>query len=346
MRNCPHCGKEIKDEAIFCRYCRREVTPPVWMSRLQKCTFCAEWIEPGLDHCPICRNTLKTPEEGEAPRPKEEEPDSFIANLRRQAERLDLHTHKPPSSESKTPEAEITPPPTDPPKPAPRFTPAIPPSNGLSGLRSRRLDRAVEMRPLDDMLSSELPAKEKGIDRPRVTTSLLRALLVMLCVAVVGVVAIALITGPGKSLFQKVVTELPSQTPGLAKAETPFAAVTLPGKPSPEVTLASSPSPTTSGEQTCLSWDQVSLSDAGRELCVYGVVRRWFSVEDVPFVAIFSEEEGTFAFVDRNAKHTEVRSGMCMMATGQIEVMRATRPFIDVEASGMHLCTDDLRGSP
>jgi hypothetical protein len=78
----------------------------------------------------------------------------------------------------------------------------------------------------------------------------------------------------------------------------------------------------------------------GQVVCVEGVVKRWFSIPDMPFVAIFTEEVGTFAIVDRLGPHPEVRPGTCLQATGPIEIMRGPRPFIDI-AGEVTLCDSE-----
>jgi hypothetical protein len=83
----------------------------------------------------------------------------------------------------------------------------------------------------------------------------------------------------------------------------------------------------------CVEWDQVSLQDARKTMCVYGVVKRWFAAGDLPFVVIFSEEPGTFALVDREQEHSDVRPGECIRGEGEIEVMSGTRPFIDIQGT-------------
>jgi len=79
----------------------------------------------------------------------------------------------------------------------------------------------------------------------------------------------------------------------------------------------------------CISWDQVTSQDEGRTLCVYGEVGRRYTLGDLPFVVIFSEEPGSFIIVDRTVFHEGIRPGMCVMATGPVEVMSRTRPFVD-----------------
>lgn len=108
-------------------------------------------------------------------------------------------------------------------------------------------------------------------------------------------------------------TEIPTQEPS----------------PTPEPTATAS----TEGAvipQGCVPWDTVTLADSGQELCVYGEVQRWFSTGELPFVAVFSDQTGTFAIVDRFEDHEELVQGQCILAEGVVEVMSATRPFIDV----------------
>ncbi len=345
MRNCPHCNKEIKDEAVFCRYCRRDVELPVWMGSLQKCPFCAEWIERNLENCPLCGKLLPSPERSKVAQAKETAPDSFIANLRKHAERLDVRTSKEPI-EPFAPEEEVSPLPIEQSKHVSPFTPSLPPTEGLAGLRSRRLDKTAEISAYSDLFPKEDYAEEEEEREPRIRVmpSLGRGLLSIVIVALIGIIVIAFITGPGKALLQpKTPTTVP-QTPNILPAETPFAAATLP----PQLGEESTPSqmPSLPSETACLKWDQVTVEDEGRELCVYGVVRRWFAVEEIPFVAIFTEDLGTFAFVDHTTKHSEIRPGMCIMSTGEIEIMRGVRPYIDVEDVAMELCPEGFEETP
>ena len=53
-------------------------------------------------------------------------------------------------------------------------------------------------------------------------------------------------------------------------------------------------------------------------------------VQLVPFVAIFDEDQGTFMIIDRLGWHV-VEPGDCILARGTVELMRQTRPVIDVQ---------------
>jgi hypothetical protein len=141
-----------------------------------------------------------------------------------------------------------------------------------------------------------------------------------------------LIRGPGAPLLaQLLATDTPPPpTATVAPTSTLSRAPTLP--PETESAAAIEGTQATAGPSGCLSWEQVTIEDAGKELCVYGVIRRWFAVDEVPFVAIFSEEAGTFALIDRTGVH-DVGPGDCIMGTGLVEVMRGTRPNIDLQGN-------------
>jgi len=172
---------------------------------------------------------------------------------------------------------------------------------------------------------------EDGLAQPGRGRRLLAALVrTMIGLTLLGAVAFGgfyLVRGPGAPLLAGLLaTEAPpSPTPTPAPTSTLSRAPTLP----PETASVVEGTPATPGPTGCVSWEQVTLADEGKELCVFGVIRRWFAVDEVPFVAIFSEEAGTFALIDRTGVHP-MGPGDCVQGTGVVEVMRGTRPNIDV----------------
>jgi hypothetical protein len=122
---------------------------------------------------------------------------------------------------------------------------------------------------------------------------------------------------PAAALSPPTATSTPTRTPRPTRQVT----ATAPATTEPTATATTS---------ECLSWEEISLEDAGQELCGYGTVKRWFAAGDLPFVAIFTEEAGTFAIVDRTKDYPEINPGECIRAEGIVEVMSATRPFIDM----------------
>lgn len=133
-------------------------------------------------------------------------------------------------------------------------------------------------------------------------------------------------------LFRSGLPSLPALFPAL-----PAPTATLP--PATAAVLPTAPAETPSAQGTpgvpavanCLRWEEVSLADTGKTMCVYGEVKRWFAADEIPFVALFSEERGTFAIIDRTTVHYEAQPGVCIMATGRVEVMAGTRPFLDAD---------------
>jgi hypothetical protein len=89
----------------------------------------------------------------------------------------------------------------------------------------------------------------------------------------------------------------------------------------------------------CLSWDQVSAEDAGKELCVEGTVKRWFATADFPMVVIFSEEPATFIFVDADEAPSVVKPGTCISASGEVKIMGGERPYIQI-AGTPDICSE------
>jgi hypothetical protein len=84
MRACPHCSREIQDEAVFCRHCRRDVEPALWLTAMRRCPYCAEWIDLEVTKCNHCQKGLGTNPERTAPF-VESSLDDLVGDLRREA---------------------------------------------------------------------------------------------------------------------------------------------------------------------------------------------------------------------------------------------------------------------
>ena len=77
-------------------------------------------------------------------------------------------------------------------------------------------------------------------------------------------------------------------------------------------------------------WSDISTAMEGQQVCAYGIIKRRFRVDsEIPYMAIFSEDEGTFVIVDRLTYYYQFRPGDCIQAVGEVELMRGVRPFID-----------------
>jgi hypothetical protein len=181
------------------------------------------------------------------------------------------------------------------------------------------------------------PKKRPIRDIKIVSSNTLRRVGVGLAVVLIPVALLAVALGPGRPFIEDFVNNLSAglqssssngQPTTSLLEETPFVAPTLP------------PLGGTDESDACVSWEDVTSEMQGESLCVEGVVRRWFSIPDMPFVAIFTEDFGTFAVVDRLGTHPEVRPGSCLRATGTVEVMRGPRPFIDIQGE-VEFCESD-----
>jgi hypothetical protein len=209
----------------------------------------------------------------------------------------------------------------------------------VSTLRRGLLDEHDVADGLAGIQSSRVESEKIRID----LGSLLRRVVPILIGGAIVVAVVILAMGPGKDFFLQMTASTPTQT------GTPLPIITVTVGPTrsavPESTETPQPSLVPTLASGCVLWDQVTLEDEGEVMCVYGVIKRWFASGDIPFVAIFSEDLGTFSFVDYNQTFSEAKPGTCIVAEGPIEVMRATRPFIDLNGI-IEICPVDLIETP
>ena len=338
MNSCPHCNKEIQDEAVFCRFCRRDIDPPLWLTSLQKCTFCAEWVERGIDRCPLCGKELSTEQVFSVDTEGSEHSESLLARLKPSleespeiAEEEALVDNEVVGEEvfSTSPQEEVR---------LPRIP--VESEEGLAILYERRLDQDKEFDSLKDLRSSSDQAiPEPDIDKP--TTS--RATYVRWALLLGGIIAIALVVIFAlRSLDLSSLTALRERTPDPTSTQSiaPTAAATA-TQPVAGVLPPVNTTTPGSGELGCIRWDEVSLDSEGETLCVFGVLKRWFQSGEIPYVAIFSEAMGTFEIIDYTRTYPEFKAGTCIMVEGEIMSMRTVRPYIDADGT-LSLCKSGL----
>jgi hypothetical protein len=299
---------------------------------MQKCSYCAEWIERGLDSCPLCEKELVERPITKIPPFTQRQPPDFATDLRQRV----VFGEEPPQ-ESK---------PSLPPSPAAEETVRVPPftPQGASDEEVSPLRRGllVEQDIADGLAGIQTSRVEK--EKIRIDLGiLLRRVLPIFFGGVIVVAVVILALGPGKNLFLQMTASTPTITITPPPAITVTVGATSGAVPEPTETPQPSPVPTLASG--CVFWEQVSLEDEGKVMCVYGVIRRWFASGDIPFVAIFSEDLGTFAFVDYTQTFSEAKPGTCIVAEGPIEVMRGVRPYIDLDGA-IELCPEDLIETP
>ena len=324
MRNCPHCNREIQDEAVICRFCRQDVDPPLWLTSLQKCPFCAEWIERGIGRCPLCSKDVSSAFQSDMSDSTEEEDESLLARITRQAE-PETQAEEPPEIEGDV----VSPPPQDVPRESVFDAPDSQPFEdaGLAALHERRLNPDDDFDPLADLRPAN-EAEELETELPSFLSSRIFKI-------VLGVFGTAIIIFIAFFILRNV------DIPAIGSSEndqTPQSSETKIAEASPTTAdVATSTETTSTGvklatetpELECFTWDQITLAQSGQTVCATGDLKRWFRVNaSMPYLAIFSEDTGTFAIADRTQTYSEFGPGDCVRVEGVVEVMRGIRPFI------------------
>jgi hypothetical protein len=90
------------------------------------------------------------------------------------------------------------------------------------------------------------------------------------------------------------------------------------------------PIPTQKPNTNCVSWAEVSISDKGRKMCVYGVVRDAYFGEDYKiFYITFSHNVNAFRFIASNGRYFEGVKNKCIEAEGIIKTY-GKMPYIEI----------------
>ena len=304
---------------------------------MRKCPYCAEWIELEAESCQYCGRDSVAEGVEHTPPFVAAEPEDLAQQLRRSlldeefvepAEAPEKKEAKPPRVSFIRQRSELAEPGIESrPRRSGRPPAGQPTGTEDSGeFRRESLWAAAVEGPVS--LRAELPKPH-----PRAPATLLRGAIAVVILGGVGLGLFSLVQGPAAAFFRgALATPVPTPSPLPGPTATPRVAPTLP--PATAEFQSTEPGPTDIPD--CRAWDQVSVDDEGSELCAYGVIKRWFAAEEIPFVAIFSEEPGTFAIIDRTMAHS-VRPGDCILARGVVAIMSGTRPHIDA-AGNLELC--------
>ncbi len=99
------------------------------------------------------------------------------------------------------------------------------------------------------------------------------------------------------------------------------------------------PSTATPVEQHCRSWEEITLNDVGRDLCVFGLVRHT-RTDELAYYIIFGNEYDSFFLIHYGNKMAEVVPGVCVQVDGRIQQL-GSNPVIVVEEGQIQECKDE-----
>ncbi len=185
-----------------------------------------------------------------------------------------------------------------------------------------------------------LPASEMRPDRLRLLSGVrisrwrVLGFLIILVMIALGWYFIA---GPGAPVLEKLLLNLAERAPASTETPVPVTATvvaevvntpTQPPMPTarPSATPTSlplSPTPTETVEVAvaldsgCVDALSVTLEDVGKTLCVQGTVLNT-EEQGTAFLIAFGNEPGTLYFLSYDVKLEDLKSGVCVQATGEI----------------------------
>jgi len=142
-------------------------------------------------------------------------------------------------------------------------------------------------------------------EKPRRKTSALTWLLVAIGIMIIVVAYVGLTTQNDRSFPLKL------NSPG-SSSSTSQSSTSRPAETSSRVY----PNPPQDG---CVLWTSVSIEDAGKTICVYGLVQDSYVADSKRYFLRFSDEKDSFRMVLMNGIKMESSAGECVYQTGEIK---------------------------
>lgn len=299
---------------------------------MQKCAYCAEWIPNDVERCPNCEQPiLSEPLEKTAPFVEGGVSD-LIRDFREQVDGTEAPNTFPGVDEhlqedlpAYDQDGDVS------------FLQDESATGGLSVFKSRDVTDFSDAQGDVGFVPSRYEALDDKTVKRQISPALLRRAIVLGGSFIGAVACLAVILIFARPFLGSILAAAPDATDTPAPTATPTKRSIPTSNVPTQNAVSETPTPVNETIEGCISWDQVGEDDVGKELCVYGEVRRWFASGDIPFVAIFSEDLGTFAFIDRSTSYEQVGPGTCVTATGTVKLMRNIRPHIEVEGD-LELC--------
>jgi hypothetical protein len=98
-------------------------------------------------------------------------------------------------------------------------------------------------------------------------------------------------------------------------------------------------SPTATTENSCRIWDSINISDVGKTLCVYGTVRNsWYSENQMAHIITFSADPESVYFILYGFETFEPMDGKCAKFTGTIYRVNNTPVLYIGENDRLYKC--------
>jgi len=90
--------------------------------------------------------------------------------------------------------------------------------------------------------------------------------------------------------------------------------------------------------EDCTSWDEVSIADVGKTMCVYGTVRNsYFNQDLTAYIFTFSSDPRAIYFIKHGNLSWGDMADRCVQVTGTINKLYDT-PYIEIVEDHIYLC--------